>query len=207
MSPRSKSSARWLERQQQDPYVKRAQKQGARSRSVFKLEELDRRDGLLKAGMVVVDLGAAPGGWSDYAQRKTGAGGRVIALDILPMEEIAGVTFIQGDFREDEPLKRLESALEGAKADLVLSDMAPNMSGMRAVDQPKSMHLAELALAFAREHLKPGGSLLMKLFQGEGSDQLLKELKTGFNQVVIRKPPASRSQSREIYALARGLKA
>ena len=162
---RSKSSSRWLREHFNDPYVKRAQSEGWRSRAVFKLEELIDRDHLLKPGMVIVDLGAAPGGWSQIARERLGEKGRVVALDILPMQGIGGVEFIHGDFREDSVLKQLENLLDGATVDLVLSDMAPNMSGMTAVDQPRSMHLVELAEEFAAAHLRVGGAFLTKVFQ------------------------------------------
>ena len=175
-----------------------------RSRAVYKLEELLERDQLLKPGMVVVDLGAAPGGWSQLVRRELGDTGRVIALDILDMPSLAGVEFIHGDFREPEPLSRLEAALGGQLADLVLSDMAPNMSGVAAVDQPRSLHLCELALEFADQHLRTGGTLLIKVFQGQGSDAFLKELRQRYAKVQIRKPKASRNRSPEVYALATG---
>jgi len=202
--PRSKSSARWLKEHFSDPFVKRAQAEGWRSRAVFKLEELLERDRLLKPGMVVVDLGAAPGGWSQMVRERLGDAGRVVALDILPMQGLAGVEFIEGDFREDEVLKRLETTLAGAAVDLVLSDMAPNMSGVDSVDQARAMHLAELAQEFAQQHLKPGGAFLVKLFQGRGSDEYLKNLRGGYERVSMRKPKASRARSSEVYALATG---
>jgi 23S rRNA (uridine2552-2'-O)-methyltransferase len=205
---RSKSSARWLKEHFSDPYVKRAQAEGWRSRAVFKLEELMQRDRLLEPGMTVVDLGAAPGGWSQMVReqlRVHGADrGRVVALDILPMQGIAGVEFIEGDFREDDVLRRLEATLGGAPVDLVLSDMAPNISGVAPVDQARVMHLAELALEFARAHLKVGGAFLIKLFQGRGFDEYLRDLRSDFDKVSIRKPKASRSRSAEVYALAVG---
>jgi len=201
---RSKSSARWLREHFSDPYVKKAQAEGWRSRAVFKLEELIERDRLLKPGMVVVDLGAAPGGWSQVARERLGDKGRVIALDILPMQGIGGVEFIQGDFREDEVLGRLQTTLAGAVVDLVLSDMAPNMSGVNAVDQPRSMHLVELAEEFAAVHLRTGGAFLAKVFQGEGFDDFVRRLRAGYERVSIRKPKASRARSPEVYALAIG---
>jgi len=203
---RSKSSSRWLQEHFSDPYVKRAQAEGWRSRAVYKLEELIERDRLLKPGMVVVDLGAAPGGWSQMVSARIGAQGRVIALDILPMQGIAGVDFIEGDFREEEVLKTLEKHLDGASVDLVLSDMAPNLSGMRSVDQPQAMHLAELAGAFAEAHLGKGGAFLTKLFQGEGFDAYVRRLRQGYERVSMRKPKASRARSSEVYALAIGKK-
>jgi len=201
---RSKSSSRWLQEHFSDPYVKRAQAEGWRSRAVFKLEELLERDRLLKPGMVVVDLGAAPGGWSQMVRERLGDGGRVIALDILPMQGIGGVDFILGDFREAEVLKRLEDHLDGASVDLVLSDMAPNLSGMNSVDQPRAMHLAELAEDFAQGHLRRGGAFLTKLFQGEGFDAYVKRLRQRYERVSMRKPKASRARSPEVYALATG---
>ena len=201
---RSKSSARWLKEHFSDPFVKRAQAEGWRSRAVFKLEELIERDRLVKPGMVVVDLGAAPGGWSQMVRERLGDAGRIIALDILPMQGIAGVEFIEGDFREEEVLRRLEATLGGAAVDLVLSDMAPNMSGVESVDQARAMHLAELAQEFAQQHLKPGGAFLVKLFQGRGSDEYLKNLRGGYERVSMRKPKASRARSSEVYALATG---
>jgi 23S rRNA (uridine2552-2'-O)-methyltransferase len=201
---RSKSSARWLKEHFSDPFVKRAQAEGWRSRAVFKLEELIERDQLLRPGMVVVDLGAAPGGWSQMVRERLGERGRIVALDILPMQGIAGVDVIEGDFREESVLKQLEAALGGAAVDLVLSDMAPNMSGVDSVDQARAMHLAELAQEFAAVHLKPGGAFLVKLFQGRGSDEYLKTLRSGYERVSMRKPKASRARSPEVYALATG---
>jgi 23S rRNA (uridine2552-2'-O)-methyltransferase len=207
MASRSKSSARWLKEHFADPYVKRAQAEGWRSRAVFKLEELLARDQLLKPGMVVVDLGAAPGGWSQMVRERLGQEkGRVIALDILPMQGIAGVDFIEGDFREEGVLKQLETLLNGAIVDLVLSDLAPNISGVEAADQARSMHLADLAAEFAAVHLKPGGAFLVKLFQGRDVDEYLKNLRSGYERVSIRKPKASRARSPEVYALATGKK-
>ncbi|MGH7935798.1 MAG: 23S rRNA (uridine(2552)-2'-O)-methyltransferase RlmE [Chthoniobacterales bacterium] len=207
---RSKSSARWLKEHFDDPYVKRAQAEGLRSRAAFKLDELLERDHLLKPGMSVVDLGAAPGGWSQLLRERLGdhpdKTSRIIALDILPMQGIGGVDFILGDFREDEVLRVLQERLHGEKVDLVLSDMAPNISGIGAADQARSMHLAELALDFARNWLKPGGCFLVKLFQGTGFDEYLRDLRAGFERVTLRKPKASRARSREVYALAAGRK-
>ena len=203
-SSRSKSSGRWLQEHAADPYVKRARQEGWRSRSVFKLEEIQKAERLLKPGMTVVDLGAAPGGWSQFAARALQGRGQVIALDVLAMPEVPGVTFLQGDFREPDVLERLLEALAGRKADLVMSDMAPNMSGIDAVDQPRSMLLAELALDFAVQALNPGGSLLMKVFQGSGFQELVKIARARFDIVRMRKPDASRSRSSEVYLLARG---
>ena len=201
---KSKSSKRWLAEHFDDQYVRMAQQQGLRSRSAFKLLEIQEKYGLIQPGMTVVDLGAAPGGWCQVAQPLVGDRGRVIGLDLLDMEQLPGVEFIQGDFTEDEPLAELERALEGQKVDLVLSDMAPNMSGMAAIDQAKAMYLAELALEFAREHLRPGGDFLIKLFQGTDFDAFVREVRTLFEKVVVRKPKASRPRSREVYLLARG---
>jgi 23S rRNA (uridine2552-2'-O)-methyltransferase len=201
---KSKSSKRWLAEHFDDHYVRMAQQQGLRSRSAFKLLEMQEKYGLIQEGMTVVDLGAAPGGWCQVAQPLVGDRGRVIGLDLLDMEHLPGVEFIQGDFTEDEPLAELERALEGQKVDLVLSDMAPNMSGMAAIDQAKAMYLAELALEFAREHLRPGGDFLIKLFQGADFDAFVREVRTLFEKVLVRKPKASRPRSREVYLLARG---
>lgn len=206
MAKRSKSSSRWLGEHFSDAFVKRAQAEGWRSRAVFKLEEIDEKDRLIRPGMTLVDLGAAPGGWSQYAARKLKGRGRVIALDILPMEPLEGVEFLQGDFTEDEPLERLLSVIGDEQADLVMSDMAPNMSGMDAIDQPKGMYLAELALDLAEKVLKPGGGFLVKVFQGEGFDDYLRRLRARFTRVVSRKPRASRARSREVYLLADGLR-
>jgi 23S rRNA (uridine2552-2'-O)-methyltransferase len=204
---RSKSSHRWLKEHFSDPYVKKAQAEGLRSRAAYKLEELVERDKLLKPGMVVVDLGAAPGGWSQWVRQAMGDSGRVIALDILDMPGLAGVEFLHGDFREDAVLSALESTLNGQAVDLVLSDMAPNMSGVDAVDQPRAMHLAELAMDFADRHLRPEGGFLIKLFQGAGFDDYVRDLRKRYARVVIRKPAASRKRSPEVYALAQGKRA
>jgi 23S rRNA (uridine2552-2'-O)-methyltransferase len=203
---RSKSSQNWLKRHFDDPYVKEAQKAGYRSRAVFKLLEIQDKDRILKPGQVVVDLGAAPGGWSEFAVPLVGKQGNIIAMDILEMEPIEGVTFIQGDFTEQAVHNRLLAALDGRRVDLVMSDMAPNISGVKAVDQPKAMYLAELALDFAQEVLKPGGFFLAKIFQGEGFDPFLAALRQAFDKVVIRKPKASRPKSREVYLLAKGFR-
>ncbi len=204
MSKRSKSSRRWLQEHATDAYVKRAHKEGMRSRATYKLEELDQAERLIRPGMVIVDLGAAPGGWSQYAAKVLNGKGAIYALDILPMDGIAGVDFIQGDFREDGPLNALLERLGGARVDLVLSDMAPNMSGIDAVDQPRQMHLVELALDFATKVLRPGGTFLAKVFQGAGFEELVKSTRREFDQVRMRKPPASRSRSAEMYLLATG---
>jgi 23S rRNA (uridine2552-2'-O)-methyltransferase len=201
---RSKSSQRWLREHFSDPYVKKAQAEGLRSRAAYKLEELIERDRLLKPGMVVVDLGAAPGGWSQYVRQAMGGGGRVLALDILDMPPLAGVEFLHGDFREEAVLSQLETLLDGQRVDLVLSDMAPNMSGVDVVDQARAMHLAELAMEFADNHLRPGGAFLIKLFQGVGFDDYVRDLRRRYEKVAIRKPAASRKRSPEVYALAQG---
>lgn len=203
---RSKSSQQWLKEHFDDKYVKQAQHKGYRSRATFKLAEIDSKDKLLKPGKVVVDLGAAPGGWSDYALHRVGEQGKVIALDILPMTPLTGVDFIEGDFREDAVLEKLEQLVEGRPVDLVLSDMAPNLTGVDAIDQPGSMLLAELALDFALAHLSKKGDFLVKVFQGEGFDEFLKTMRGHFTKVVTRKPDASRARSREVYLLASGLK-
>jgi len=203
---RSKSSKNWLTEHFDDPYVKQAQAQGFRARAAFKLLELHDKYALIKPGMVVVDLGAAPGSWSQVARDKVGKSGRVIALDILDMEPLEDVEFIQGDFTEDEPLEALEALLDGRPVDLVLSDMAPNISGMSAVDQPRAMYLAELALSFAEQWLKPGGTFLTKVFQGEGFDGFVRQSRSMFSKVLIRKPGASRPRSREVYVLGTGRK-
>jgi 23S rRNA (uridine2552-2'-O)-methyltransferase len=198
---KSKSSRRWLAEHFDDQYVKMSQQQGLRSRAAFKLTELDEKYHLLRKGMRVVDLGSAPGSWTQVVQRTLGDSGQIIALDILPMDPLENVTFIQGDFTEDEPLALLEAAMDGQNTDLVLSDMAPNMSGMGAVDQPRAMYLAELALAFAEQWLEPGGSFVVKVFHGEGFDDFVKQCRSLFDKVQIRKPAASRPRSREVYIL------
>ena len=203
---KSKSSNDWLREHFDDPYVKKAQKAGYRSRATFKLEEIDKKDKLIQPGMAVVDLGSAPGGWSDYALRKLGSKGTVVALDILPMTPLSGVHFIQGDFREDDVLDELNLVLNSQPIDLVLSDMAPNITGVDAIDQPSSMYLVELALHFAIENLSKQGVFLVKVFQGEGFDAYLKAMRDSFQKVVTRKPAASRARSREVYLLGRGLK-
>lgn len=189
-----------------DPYVKKSQKDGYRSRAVYKLEELDLKYRLLKPGCTIVDLGAAPGGWSQYAAYKIGSKGKIFALDILPMDPLPDVSFIQGDFREEVVLNELMALIGEQKATLVLSDMAPNMSGMDAIDQPKAMYLAELALELARDVLAEGGSYVVKVFQGEGFDEYIRQCKDSFAKVMIRKPDASRARSREVYVVAQGFK-
>jgi 23S rRNA (uridine2552-2'-O)-methyltransferase len=196
-------SRRWLAEHHNDPYVKQARAEGWRSRAVFKLQQIQQKDRLIRPGMTIVDLGAAPGGWSQYAARLLKGRGRIIALDILPMDPIEGVEFIHGDFREDAVLEALKNTLGGQRVDLVLSDMAPNISGIGAADQARVLYLAELALAFCQTALQPGGDLLIKLFQGEGFDDYLKTLRRQFERVQIRKPEASRDRSRELYLLAR----
>ncbi|MEG3191958.1 23S rRNA (uridine(2552)-2'-O)-methyltransferase RlmE [Lysobacter sp. D1-1-M9] len=212
MATRSKSSQRWLKEHFSDPFVKKAKAEGLRSRAAYKLEELVERDRLLKPGMVVVDLGAAPGGWSQWVRQELGGldqahPGRVIALDILEMPPLAGVEFLHGDFREDAVLSALEATLGGKPMDLVLSDMAPNKSGVDAVDMPRALYLAELAMEFADRHLRVDGSLLIKLFQGVGFDEYVKQLRRRYAKVSIRKPAASRKRSPEVYALAQGRRA
>jgi len=201
---RSKSSKRWLTEHFDDPYVKQAHKLGLRSRSAFKLLEMDEKYGLIKPGACIVDLGCAPGGWSQIAMMRAGRSGCVIGLDILAMDPVEGVNFIEGDFTEDEPLAKLDAALAGQSVDLVLSDMAPNMSGMAVTDQAKAIYLAELALEFAQSHLKPGGDFLVKMFHGQGFDGYVGQARSLFEKVLVRKPGASRPRSREVYLLARG---
>jgi 23S rRNA (uridine2552-2'-O)-methyltransferase len=206
MARRSKSSERWLREHFSDPFVKRAQAEGWRSRAVFKLEQIDQRERLLKPGMVVLDLGAAPGAWSQYVRRRLGTSGRVVASDLLPMEPLAGVEFVQGDFREDAVFQQLKSTLGAAGVDLVLSDMAPNMSGMDAIDAPRGMYLAELALDMAGAVLKPGAGALIKVLQGAGFQELVALARTRFGRVRCLKPEASRSRSPETYLLASGMR-
>jgi 23S rRNA (uridine2552-2'-O)-methyltransferase len=203
---KSSSSKQWLRRHVNDPYVQRSKKEGYRSRSVYKLTEIDERDQLLRPGQVVVDLGAAPGGWSQVLAKRVGPQGKVIAIDLLEMEPVAGVTFIQGDFSTRKGLQAVEAALGGRRPDLVLSDMGANMTGIAVSDQARSMALAELARDFALLHLQPEGSLLIKIFQGAGYDEYLLSLRRAFRKVVVRKPDASRGESAEQYLLARGLK-
>ena len=203
---RSASSRQWLQRHVSDPYVQRSRKEGYRSRAAYKLIEIDERDRLLGAGALVVDLGAAPGGWSQVAARKAGTRGSVVAIDLLDMPPVPGVTFLQADFASAAGLALVEAALGGRRADLVLSDMAPNLSGIAVSDQARSVALAELARDFALAHLKPDGALLVKVFQGEGYDAFLRSLRAAFVRVVVRKPGASRGESAELYLLARGLK-
>ncbi|MGH8307742.1 MAG: 23S rRNA (uridine(2552)-2'-O)-methyltransferase RlmE [Gammaproteobacteria bacterium] len=203
MPKRTKSSGRWLAEHFSDVYVKRAQQEGWRSRAVFKLEEIQQRDKLIKPGMTIVDLGAAPGGWSQYAAKILEGRGTLLALDILPMEPIQDVKIIQGDFTEEPVLADLQARLMGRLVDLVLSDMAPNISGEDAVDQPRSLYLAELALAFVRPVLDSQGAFLVKTFQGTGFPAYLQAVRRSFHSVVTRKPVASRARSRELYLLAK----
>lgn len=203
---RSKSSQRWLKEHFDDPYVKQAQKDGYRSRASYKLLDIQEKDRILRNGMTVIDLGAAPGGWSQVVSRVIGEKGRLIASDILPMDTIVDVTFIQGDFTEDAVFEELLAAVNNQPVDLVISDMAPNMTGMRSVDQVKAMFLCELALDFASKVLRPGGDFLIKIFQGEGFDNYLQEVRQAFEKVQMRKPSSSRDRSREQYLLARGFK-
>ena len=199
----SKSSKRWLQEHQSDEYVQRAKKEGWRSRAVYKLMELDQKYALVKPGLNVVDLGAAPGGWSQYVADRQKGRGRVFALDLLEMPQIDGVEFLQGDFREEVFLNQILTRLEGEPIGLVLSDMAPNISGMKAVDAPRAMYLADLALEFSNQVLVTGGSLVVKLFQGEGFDSFLRQVRERFVQVNVRKPKASRPRSNEVYLVAR----
>jgi 23S rRNA (uridine2552-2'-O)-methyltransferase len=201
---RSKSSQRWLREHFDDEYVKKSQKDGYRSRAIYKLKEIQEKDRIILPGHTVVDLGAAPGGWSQYATQLVGEHGRVIASDILPIDPLPFVEFLVGDFREDAVLQELMGMLGEDKADLVISDMAPNISGMEGVDQPRSIYLCELALDMACQVLKPNGTFVVKLFQGQGSDDFLKEVRSHFKRVKIRKPSASRPRSREVYVLAQG---
>jgi len=201
---RTKSSSRWLQRHFDDNYVQKAQQAGYRSRAAYKLLEINERDRILRPGLTVVDLGAAPGGWSQVAAAAVGGKGTVIALDILPMDPLADVTFLQGDFREQAVSDQLLALVPAGAVDLVISDMAPNISGQRAVDQPRAMYLAELALDMARKILAPKGTLLVKVFQGEGTDEFRRELQHSFAKLVTRKPKASRRESREVYLLASG---
>ncbi|HCJ50954.1 MAG: 23S rRNA (uridine(2552)-2'-O)-methyltransferase RlmE [Gallionellales bacterium CG_4_10_14_3_um_filter_54_96] len=200
----SKTSKQWMREHINDPFVQLAQKEGYRSRAAYKLLEIDDRDHLLKPGMVVVDLGATPGGWCQVAAKKLGQGGKIIALDLLPLDPLRGVEFIQGDFREEAVLNQLAASLQGKQVGLVISDMAPNFSGVGSVDQDRSMYLAELALEFALEHLSPEGSFLVKVFQGAGFEDYMKLMRSRFAKAVARKPRASRNRSSEVYLLGTG---
>jgi len=201
---KNKTSRAWVHDHLNDPYVQRAQQDGYRARAAYKLIEVDERDHLLKPGAIVVDLGSTPGSWCQVAVKRCGAKGKVLALDILPMEPVAGVDFLHGDFTEDTVLEDLESRLEGARVDVVLSDMAPNLSGVASVDQARSIHLCELALDFAVRHLKPGGQFLVKIFQGQGFMEYRKQMEAAFASVQVRKPKASRDRSAEVYLLGKG---
>ncbi len=203
---RNKTSKAWMHEHLNDPYVQRAQAEGYRARAAYKLKEIDERDHLFKPGMVVVDLGAAPGSWCQVAVRRVGAKGKVLGVDLLPVEPIAGLDFLLGDFTEEAVLAELEARLGGAAVDLVLSDMAPNLSGVATVDQARSIHLCELALDFAARHLGPGGRLLVKVFQGEGFTDFRKAMERTFASVQVRKPKASRDRSAEVYLLGSGLR-
>jgi len=203
---RSKSSNQWLQEHVNDPYVKQAQKDGYRSRSSYKLIQLNEKDKLIRQGMLIVDLGSAPGGWSQVAVRLVGNKGRVVATDILPMDPLRNVDFIQGDFTAEDVLKEILGLLEGRRPDLIISDIAPNITGIDSADQASSMYLVELALDFARQVLKPKGDFVAKVFQGAGSDAFLKDLRTSFEKVLVRKPAASRPRSREVYVVAKGFK-
>ena len=204
MARRSKSSGRWLQEHFSDPFVQRAKSEGWRSRAIYKLEEIDRKEKLLTPGAVCLDLGAAPGAWSQYAARKVGRTGRVIASDILPMDGLTGGEFVQGDFREEPIFNQIVALVPAGKVDVVLSDMAPNLSGMDAIDQPRSMYLAELALDLASRVLKRDGAALIKVFQGSGFDALVASSRRAFARVKLCKPEASRSRSPELYLLAKG---
>jgi len=199
---KSKSSHRWMQRHVNDEYVKRSVKEGYRSRAAYKLLEIQEKDHLIKPGQVIVDLGAAPGGWSQVAAGLVGKKGMVVGLDLLEIDALHGATFLQGDFREEELLSRLMDMLDGREVDLVISDMAPNVSGVAAVDQPRSIYLCELALDFCRQKLRPGGTFVTKVFQGEGFDDFFRDMKSSFGRVVTRKPKASRPKSREVYLVA-----
>ncbi|MFU2489192.1 RlmE family RNA methyltransferase [Thauera sp. WH-1] len=201
---KNKTSRAWVHDHVNDPYVQRAQAEGYRARAAYKLLEIDERDHLLKPGALIVDLGAAPGSWCQVAVRRCGPKARIFALDLLPMEPVAGVDFLLGDFTEDAALEELENRLEGARADVVLSDMAPNLSGVATVDQARSIHLCELALDFAVRHLKPGGQFVVKVFQGEGFMEFRKQMESAFSAVQVRKPKASRDRSAEVYLLGKG---
>jgi 23S rRNA (uridine2552-2'-O)-methyltransferase len=198
-----RGSSSWRERQERDPYVRRARQEGWRSRAVYKLEQIDRKEKLLRPDLRIVDLGAAPGGWSQYAGRRLGDRVQIVAVDVLPMDPLPGVEFIQGDFTDDETLAEIEAALGGARVDLVMSDMAPNISGNRAVDQPRSMYLAELALELCKSVLGNDGDLVCKLFQGSGTDECIAAARASFDRVRVMKPDASRPGSREVYLVAR----
>lgn len=206
MSKKRPSSKAWLKEHRDDPYVQQAQRDGYRSRACYKLLELQDKDKLIRPGMTVLDLGSAPGGWSQVAIARVGEQGRVIASDILPMDSLSGVTFIEGDFTEQAVFERIQAALGGEAVDLVMSDMAPNMSGVTAVDQPRAIYLVDLALDMAQQVLAPGGAFVVKLFHGEGFDQVFQAAKGSFLKVLTRKPKASRPRSREVYMVAKGFR-
>lgn len=203
---RSKTSAKWLQEHVNDPYVKQAQVDGYRSRASYKLIEINKKDKLIKPGMLAIDLGSAPGGWSQIMAPWVGAKGKVIASDILPMDTLNDVDFIQGDFTEDDVFEQIMAVVDGRPVDVVVSDMAPNLSGVNAADQYSSMYLVELALDMARKVLKPGGSFCAKVFQGVGYEEYLKDVRESFDKVLIRKPAASRPRSREVYLVGKGFK-
>lgn len=204
---RSKTSADWLREHVEDIWVQKAQQDGYRTRASYKLIELDDKDQLIKPGMAIIDLGAAPGGWSQVVARRLNGNGVIIASDILPMNPIADVNFIQGDFTEESVFDELMAAVKGRPVDLVISDMAPNMSGVASIDQPGSMYLVELALDMARQVLRPGGQFVAKVFQGDGFDEYIKDVRTSFSKVMIRKPKASRPRSKEVYVVGKGFRA
>ena len=206
MGKKKSSSRAWLKEHHDDPFVQRAQREGYRSRAVYKLIEINEKDSLIQSGMSVLDLGSAPGGWSQVAGVLVGDRGRVLASDILPMDHLPNVTFIQGDFTEQETYDQLIQALSGRRLDVVISDMAPNMSGLAAVDQPRAMYLVELATDLALRALSPGGAMLTKVFQGEGFEEWFRQIRERFERVITRKPSASRPRSREVYVVATGLK-
>tara|TARA_R110002110_G_scaffold362241_1_gene571996 strand:- start:58071 stop:58697 length:627 start_codon:yes stop_codon:yes gene_type:complete len=206
MAKKKSSSKAWLKEHRDDPYVQQAQRDGYRSRACYKLLEVQEKDRILKPGMTVLDLGSAPGGWSQVAANLVGHRGRVIASDILPMDNLAGVDFIQGDFTEDAVFEQILSVIGDAPVDVLISDMAPNMSGVNAVDQPRSMYLVELALDMARKVLAPGGGFVSKVFHGEGFDEFFRDARDSFDKIVTRKPQASRPRSREVYVVATGFK-
>ena len=207
MARKNSSSKAWLKEHRDDPYVQRAQREGYRSRACYKLLELQDKDKLIRPGMIVVDLGSAPGGWSQVAAKLVGHKGRVVASDILPMDSIAGVEFIEGDFTEEAVIEQISQLIGDQPVDLVISDMAPNMSGISAVDLPRAMYLVELGLDMARQVLRPGGGFVTKVFQGEGFDELIRDCRSSFGKVLTRKPSASRPRSREVYLVARDFKA
>ncbi len=203
---RSKSSHRWMQEHVNDPYVKQAQKEGYRSRSAYKLIELNEKDRLIRPGMLIMDLGSAPGGWSQVAGKLVGEKGRVLATDILPMDSLKNVDFIQGDFTDEAVLNQILEALNGQKPDLIISDIAPNLSGIDSADQGTSIYLVELVLDMVRRVLKPKGNFVVKVFQGSGSDAYLKDVRSSFEKISVRKPKSSRPRSREVYVVAKGFK-